>query len=129
MILIDTSVWVAYLRGSDKRVCDQMHLILDEDLAVLAVPVKFELLGGCSAKEQPRLRRALEALPVLFPTNATWELIERWVERSGSKGERFGVADLLIAALASEQGAGLWALDKDFVRMQKLGFIKLHSPS
>ncbi len=129
MILIDTSVWVAYLRGSDKRVNEHMHLILDEDLAVLAIPVKIELLGGCSAKELPRLRRALEALPVLFPSNTTWYQIEGWEEKSVLKGERFGVADLLIAALASERGAALWSLDKDFVRMQTLGFVKLHSPS
>jgi predicted nucleic acid-binding protein len=122
-------VWVAYLRRSDKRVNEHMHLILDEDLAVLAIPVKIELLSGCSPKELPRLRRVLEALAVLFPSNTTWYQIEGWVEQSVLKGERFGVADLLIAALAAERGAALWSLDKDFVRMQKLGFVKLHSPS
>ena len=72
MVLIDTSVWVAYFRGADRRLEQHLQLILDEDLAVLAIPVKIELLSGCSAKELPRLRRVLEALPVLFPSHATW---------------------------------------------------------
>ncbi len=129
MILIDTSVWLAYFRGTDRRLIAQLQKILDEDEVALAVPVRIEILSGGSTKDLRRLHRVLEALPLLIPSKATWERMEGWIERAVSKGERFGVADLLIAALAAERNAPLWSLDADFSRMQPLGFIQMYAPS
>jgi predicted nucleic acid-binding protein len=129
MILVDTSVWVAYFRSSAGRLTTHLQTLIEEDQVVLAVPVKIEILSGSSAKESARLRRVLEALPLLVPSRSTWERMEGWVDQAVTKGERFGVADLLIAALAAEQDLSLWSLDRDFQRMYKLGFVRLHSPS
>lgn len=129
MILVDTSVWVAYFRASDRHLTAHLQLLLEEDQVALAVPVKIEILCGSSARESARLRRVLEALPLIIPSNSTWERMEGWIEKAVSKGERFGVADLLIAALAADRGMQLWSLDSDFERMQKLGFVRLHIPS
>src|SRR2546428_204997 len=57
------------------------------------------------------------------------ELIDSWLEPIGNAGERFGMGDLLIAALASEHDATLWSLDRDFERLARLGLITLHSPA
>jgi hypothetical protein len=129
MILVDTSVWVAYFRGTDRQLIAHLQAILEEDQVALAIPVKIEILSGSPAKELLRLRRVLEALPLLIPSKPTWERMEGWIEKAVSKGERFGVADLLIGALAAEGCAPLWSLDTDFARMQKLGFIRVHAPS
>jgi predicted nucleic acid-binding protein len=129
MILVDTSVWIAYFRASDKHLTAHLQAFLEEDQVALAIPVKIEILCGSPPREWTRLRRSLEALPLLMPSNSTWERIERWVEQAVVEGERFGMADLLIAALAVERGAELWSLDSDFTRMQKLDFVRLHTPS
>lgn len=129
MILVDTSVWVAYFRGSDANLAAHLRLLLEEDQVALAVPVKIEILDGSSAKELVPLRRVLEALPFLVPSASTWERVEEWVEKAVYKGERFGVGDLLIAALAADRDMALWSLDSDFARMKKLGLIRLHIPS
>jgi len=129
MILIDTSIWIDYFRGADAGLVSHVQGLLEEDQAALAVPVRFELLGGCSSKVLPRLRCVLDALPVLIPTNSTWELMETWVEEAAAKGERFGVADLLVAAIASQRGLHLWPRDRDFVHMEKLGFVRVYAPS
>ncbi len=128
MILVDTSVWVDYFRASDRRLTNHLLALLDEDQAALAAPVKIEILSGSPPSEWLRLRRALEALPLLIPSDSTWERMEGWVEKAMRRGERFGVADLLIGALAAERNMELWSLDGDFVRMAKLGFIRLHEP-
>lgn len=128
MILVDTSVWVAYFRASDRQLTAHLQTLLDEDKVALAIPVKIEILSGSPAGEWARLRRTLSALPLLVPVNSTWERMEGWVGKAVRKGERFGMADLLIAALAVEPEAELWSLDHDFVRMQKLGFVRLHDP-
>jgi len=126
MILVDTSVWVEYFRAGDQELVEHLQRLLDEDQTALAMPVRIELLGGSSKKDLPRLRRALSGLPTYIPEKATWKLIESWVETAVLKGQRFGVMDLLIAAVAAENGLRVWSLDSDFGRMQKLGFAQLY---
>jgi predicted nucleic acid-binding protein len=51
-----------------------------------------------------------------------------WAERAAARGQRFGVGDLLVAAIAAEHGAAVWSLDADFARLKRLGFVALHTP-
>jgi predicted nucleic acid-binding protein len=127
VIVVDTSVWVAALRkaGEEARV---LTALLDADEVVLPVPVRIEILSGASTRDRPRLRHALSALPLAFPTDETWALINTWVELAGAAGERFGIGDLLIGALAAESGALVWSLDKDFARMRRAGLVALYEP-
>lgn len=74
------------------------------------------------------MRRNLAALPTFTPTQQTWATLEAWVERAASSGQRFGIADLLIGALAAERGASIWSLDSDFERLADLGFVSLYQP-
>ena len=68
----------------------------------------------------------LDALPVFIPSRDTWALVERWVVQAARRGHRFGVLDLLIAALSTEGGGRVWSLDTDFDRLARLGLVKLH---
>ena len=128
MIVVDTSVWVAVLRSPTAPEAPILAALLEADAVILVVPVRLELLVGAPARERPRLRRVLSALPIAYPTDETWTLIERFVESATDAGHRFGVGDLLIAALASEQGALVWSLDGDFKRMARLAFVSLYDP-
>jgi predicted nucleic acid-binding protein len=128
VIVVDTSVWVAALRAGTAAEAEVLGRLLDADDVELAVPVRLELLGGVSNPDRLRLRRALSALPVLYPTDTTWQLMDDWVERAAAAGHRFGVGDLLIGALAHETGSLVWSLDADFTRMSRLGFVNLYEP-
>jgi predicted nucleic acid-binding protein len=87
-----------------------------------------ELLAGVSSSDRVALRRGLSALPLLYPTDETWHRIDECVERAAARGQRFGVGDLLIAALASEVDALLWSHDRDFERLERLGFVRIYQP-
>jgi predicted nucleic acid-binding protein len=127
VIVVDTSVWVAALRsaGTEARV---LASLLDADDVLLVVPVRVELLSGASKKDRPQLRRALSALPIAYPTDDTWHLLDGWIDAAAAAGDRFGLGDLLIGAMASEAGALVWSLDADFARLERRRFVELYSP-
>jgi predicted nucleic acid-binding protein len=128
VIVVDTSVWVNAFRAAGSSEATILRSLLDADEVILPVPVRVELLGAAARRDLARLRRALSALPILYPSDDTWHLIDTWIERACPAGQRFGLGDLLIAALACESGSLLWSLDADFSRMSRLGFVQLHEP-
>lgn len=129
MIVVDTSVWVSALRSASSPAAPVMVSLLDADQVLLTPPVRTELLGGARAADRRQLKRTLTALPLAYPTDDTWRLMDEWAELARDRGERFGVGDLLIAALAREAGALVWSLDSDFSRMARLKLVDLYEPA
>jgi predicted nucleic acid-binding protein len=127
MIVVDTSVWVAALRNGSSAEGAGLRRLLDQDLVALAAPVKFEILAGAKRGDLPKLRRVLSALPCWLPDAETWALIDSWIDVAVRGGERFGIADLLIGAIAEQQGAEVWSLDGDFRRLARLDFLRVHA--
>jgi predicted nucleic acid-binding protein len=126
MIVVDTSVWISVLRSPGAPEAAAFAALIDVDAVLLAAPVRTELLGGAKTADRARLKRALSALPVVYPLESTWQQADRWAEQACDRGERFGMGDLLIGALAREHGALVWSLDVDFDRMAKLKFVDLY---
>lgn len=127
MIVVDTSVWVDAQRRPTGANSVQLKSLLDADEVALALPVKLELLAGVARRDRPAFARGLSALPVLRPTDETWTLIERWVPSAADKGDRFALADLLIAALTAEIGALIWSLDDDFAAMERMRLVRTYA--
>ena len=124
MICVDTSVWIEFLRGRNRRLNSMLSQYLDDDAVILSRLVLLEIINGASSRDAAVLKRHLSALPILDPLPSTWDIVEGWIDTARSKGERFGIVDLLIAAQASEKGADIWSLDADFQRMAKLKFVR-----
>ena len=126
MILVDTSVWIEAFRRAHTDEAAHLRSLLDAGEVAMAPPIRIELLSGAGAADLPRLRRALSALPLFGPTVESWERMEGWVDRAVRAGRRFGVVDLLIAAVAAENDLAIWSLDGDFAEMAALGFVLVH---
>jgi predicted nucleic acid-binding protein len=126
VIVVDTSVWIAALRQPGVEDGEVLRALIDADLVALAVPVRTELLIGTGGRTRDRLARTLAALPLLYPTEATWHAIDDWSGRAGKRGERFSLGDLLIGALAADHQALVWSLDDDFKRLAALGLVRLY---
>jgi predicted nucleic acid-binding protein len=128
VIFVDTSIWVEALRSSESAAAIHLVALLDSDQVALAAPVRVEILAGASNRDSARLRRVLSALPVFFPTEQTWTRIDGWLDLARAAGERFGFADLLIAAIAADHDGEVWSLDADFARMARIGIVAIHRP-
>lgn len=124
MIVVDTSVWVAARRHPTGDVSKTLRGLLDADEVALALPVRLELWAGTAKADRRAFRRAFSALPLLVPTEDTWEPLDQWIARAADAGERFAVTDLLIARLAEDIGALVWSLDSDFARMARLKLLQ-----
>jgi len=129
VIAVDTSVWIDFFRGRDDVLGVHLENLLDADQVAMPAPVRIEILGGARKSELSRLRRVMDALPLLLPSPSAWSLIEGWIERAAGAGQCFGVGDLLVAAIAAENRASVWSLDGDFERMADLGWITVHRPA
>lgn len=128
MIVADTSVWVQFFRGKDRKTAEHLRELLERDEVVLVAPVRLEILAGASRHDFLRLQPLLSALPLLFPTEDTWREMERWVGVAIAAGKRFGMGDLLVGAIASGHAHRIWSLDADFERLATLGLVKIYHP-
>lgn len=126
MIVVDTSVWIAAQRRP--YLDEVLQGLIDADEAAVALPVRLELWAGVARQDRKAHRAAFGALPQLVPTEDTWRPLTEWIAKAADAGERFAVTDLLIASMTSEIGGLVWSLDKDFERMERLGFVSLYEP-
>ena len=126
MIVADTSVWIDAHRHPAGSTARTLNALLDADEIALALPVRLELVAGVARRDRPALVRALSGLPLLRPSDETWQVIEQWVPAAADKGHRFGLSDLLIAALAHDIGGLVWSLDADFTTLARLKMARLY---
>lgn len=129
MIVPDTSVWVAAMRDATGPEARHLAELLDRDEVALPVFVRLELLSGASGPARRALVPTFEALPTIYPSSDTWSTVEEWIDTAARRGERFGILDLLIAALAARQNAAVWSLDADFERLERLRLIRRYRPA
>jgi predicted nucleic acid-binding protein len=127
VICADTSVWIAALRDRTSPTALHLAELVEANAVVVPAPVRIEVLAGAPKRELAGLADGFLGLVSAVPGLATWEKVGGWVAEAVAAGQRFGVVDLLIAAIAAEQEAGLWSLDGDFARMEKLGFVELYA--
>jgi predicted nucleic acid-binding protein len=126
VILVDTSVWIATHRSPDSGDAQTLRSLLDSGDVALPLPVRIEFVAAAPRKDRGTLRRVLSALPLVVPTDDTWQVVESWTARARDAGYAFNLADLLIAALAHELTGLVWSLEKDFGAMEKLGLIRCY---
>jgi predicted nucleic acid-binding protein len=126
MIVVDTSVLVPVLRSAPGPETAILWQLIDADLVSIPNVVRQEIRAGLNPRNRTSVLNLLAALPISMPTEETWKRVDEWTDHAASRGERFGLADLMVAALADELGALVWSHDRDFERMEKLKFVRLY---
>ena len=115
MILVDTSAWVEFLRGTESPVCDRVEDLLVSEIAICDA-TRMEVLAGARDEQHLQSLRRLLARAVTLPTRPSdYEdaaLLYRSCRRGGETVRK--LIDCLIAAVALRNGIQILHDDRDF---------------
>ena len=130
MILVDTSAWVEFLRGTGSAVCIAVDRLLDQDLASCDA-ISMELLAGARDERQLAQLRGLLARTTMLPTSpADYELAAGLYRTCRGKGETVRkVIDCLIGAVALRADVELLHADVDFSVLARHTHLRIHADS
>ena len=126
MILVDTSVWIDFLNSRRGPTGDELErLIRSNAPAVLTGVVVSEVLQGLK-QDVDLVTRILTHWPLVEPEGlVTYEAAAAIYRMARGRGVTLSTIDALIAALALENDAALFSLDRDFERLTFTG-LRLH---
>jgi predicted nucleic acid-binding protein len=113
--LVDTSVWVEFLRGEKTAIKKRLDNLLDENRASITGIILAELLTGINdEKEQRFLEECFLGLPFLETTREIFARAGKMGAVLRKKGLTMPISDLLIAALAKTHAMTVLTLDSHF---------------
>lgn len=121
VVLVDTSVWVRFLRGEQSNEVKALEVLVETGAASVCGLVLCELfpLGG-SARIREESERFFRGLPRLPEPPELWETVLALKTRCIKAGVTgMGLPDLVIAAVAIHSDAALLTLDKHFVSIRR----------
>lgn len=115
MILVDTSAWVEFLRGTESPVCNRVEDLLVSEIAICDA-IRMEVLAGARNEQHLQSLRRLLARAVTLPTRPSdYEdaaLLYCSCRRGGETVRK--LIDCLIAAVALRYGIQILHDDRDF---------------
>ena len=116
LVLIDTSVWVPFLRKSPPpAVRDEVDHLLAENRVAIFPMIRLELLGGTkSLNEFNRLKSRLDALHQIPTDEASWEVAAELSFKLRQQGKVIPYTDILIGSAAILADALLLHADRHF---------------
>lgn len=131
MIVVDSSVWIEFLRGTESRADRTLSRLIaaDEDVAVTEVVVMEILAGARSDRQHAELRSTLHAFPILVVDGlAGYEAAADLYRACRDAGEPVrALTDCLVAVPAIDAGATVLALDADFEKLARHTPLRLES--
>ena len=131
-VLVDTSAWVEYLRGTDSPYTSYVReAILADRLLAWTEPILYELTAGARS---PRRAGELRALLLRGPMLAVdglqdWERAAQLYRSARSKGLTVrSTIDCLIAAVALRTDIPVLARDRDFEALAEVSDLVVEPP-
>jgi len=113
-VLVDTSVWVDFFRGTPSTAAASLDQLLEEKRVVICGTVELELLQGAKAGEKAMLEDLLTALPYVESQRVDFQTAGELLNGLRVKGFQIPASDGLIAALCARHQLSVLTLDKHF---------------
>lgn len=114
-VLIDTSVWIDFFKGTSEQTIQTVSDLLKKRRVLLTGIVLFELLQGTKdKKEAQKISSLLAPLDRFDPDASFWEEAGLEANRLRQKGVSSPTLDLILALIATHAGASILSHDKHF---------------
>lgn len=131
MILVDTSAWVEYLRGTGSDAAGEVRSLIASDAALATCDViRMEVLAGARDRAHLADLRALLArcanLPLAAEDYEAAASLYRTCRQGGETVRK--LVDCLIAAAAIRHDVPLLHMDGDFVAIARHSALRVHAP-
>ena len=129
MILVDSSVWIDFLSSRPGPGGQELRRLIEDGAPVAITGVVLtEILQGLK-RDIKRIENYLSLFDLLEANGfETYRDAAALFRLARSKGVSLTTIDALIATVATENGATIFSLDRDFVRMAHLAGFPLHQP-
>lgn len=116
LVLIDTSVWIPFLRKSPPPlVKNEVDRLLAEDRVAIFPMIRLELLGGTkSTREFERLGSRLDALRQIPADEGNWVMAAELAFKLRQLGKAIPYTDILVGSAAILADVLLLHADKHF---------------
>lgn len=130
MILVDTSAWVEFLRGTGSPTCNAVDGFLAADIAICDA-ISMELLAGVRDERQLLQLRGLLARATTLPTTpADYESAAAMYRVCRVRGEAVRkLIDCLIGAVAVGADVDVLHADSDFETLARHTALRTHPAS
>ena len=133
MIVVDTSVWIEFFKGTGSSFDQHLAELIRVDAPIALTEVIYcEVLQGIRDDSvHARVREILQAFPVLLLDGLrSADRAVALYRASRRRGLTIrSTVDCLIAAVCLDAGAELFHHDRDFDVLAKVADLKLYSPS
>ena len=120
-VLVDTSVWVSYFRGSSPAISEKVDILLAGDEVCVPKIVLVELLQGAkSEREISTIEDFFDAFTILDQSPDTWWSAGNLSRQLKQRGKTIPLLDCFIAVIAKENACAILTLDGHFKEIQRV---------
>jgi predicted nucleic acid-binding protein len=123
MVLVDSSVWIEYFRGS--KAAAALDGLLDADRVCVNRYVLAELIPALATQRQAKIIALLREVSLLDSAPDWDDVIAMQTANIKNGINKVGLIDVMIAQQAIAHGAELWSFDKHFSLMAKHSKLRL----
>lgn len=125
-VVVDTSIWIAYLRGSAPYASVVERLVLEERAMTTGLILAELLQGVKSERESQVIIEVFGGLPTLEITTELWRIAGQLAHSMRRAGVTIPLTDVALAALAQSHHLLVYSLDKHF---EQIPGVELYAPS
>jgi predicted nucleic acid-binding protein len=120
-VIVDTSVWVDFLRGSRAGHAAEAERLVRAGRAATCGLVRAELLAGVrTEKDRLLVLEGLDGLDYFETTAQTWTRAGELAATLRARGRSVPITDCIVAAVALENACAVLTSDNHFRQMPGL---------
>ncbi|MCL5985352.1 MAG: PIN domain-containing protein [Actinobacteria bacterium] len=114
-ILIDSSIWIEFLKGNNSKIIQKINDLQKEDLICICGMVLCEVLCGFKKEsERADISLNIKSFNFINEDESTWEKAADIFINLKEKGSATPLSDCIVAAVAINNGLKIYSLDKHF---------------